>query len=156
MMRFIRDRAMLCAALIGASSLFVHSVANAQTSDPAYASESPSIDASKLPERWCRSGGFLDAIKLMNASTRSLESLNKQDATIANAELNAILAIAIKQAAEEYHCVRGTLIAGYDVSYAATVKRAMAHAQTARFSPDVVKTARELIANLEASGAPKR
>jgi hypothetical protein len=143
------------AALIAPCLFTTHTTAQSQTADPTYTSESPSIEASKLPERWCRNGAFLDAIKLMNSASRSFESLRKEDAPVATSELGAVLAIAIKQAAEEYHCVRGTLIAGYDRSYAATVKRAMANAQSMRLSPDIVKTANELIATIEASGAPK-
>jgi hypothetical protein len=147
-------RAVMTTSLI---CVYVHSVvAYAQTSTrEAIVSESPSIDATKLPERWCRSGAFFDAIKLMNSASRSIESLRSENAPIAKVELSAMLAIAIKQASEEYHCVRGSLSAGYDSSYAATVKRAIAHAQTARLSPDIVKTARELMATIEASGAPK-
>jgi hypothetical protein len=147
--RFIRYAFIACVTFCLGSG-------HAHTSDIGSSKESPSIDVSQLPERWCRNGAFLDAIKLMNAASRSLESLQRSDASIAKAELGAILAIAIKQASEEYHCARGTLIAGYDASYASTVKRAMANAQAAKLSPDVVKTARDLIATIEASGAPRR
>jgi hypothetical protein len=116
--------------------------------------ESQRVETHTLPERWCRNGAFLDAIKLMNAASRSLESLQRTDAAIAKAELGAVLAIAIKQASDEYHCVRGTLVAGYDASYAATVKRAMANAQLLKLSPDTVRVATELIATIEATGAP--
>jgi hypothetical protein len=123
--------------------------------EAAVPAESQAIERGKLPERWCRNGAFLDAIKLMNAASRSYESLQQADATIARAELGAVLAIAIKQASEEYHCVRGTLGSGYDASYAATVKRAMSNAQRAKAPPDVMKTARDLISQIETSGAPR-
>ena len=109
--------------------------------------------------RWCRSGAFLDAIRLMNSAMRAHDALrqsgntNTNATSVAQAELGSVLAVAIKQAREEYHCVQGTLALGYDVSYAETVKRAALVAQAMRLSPSVIATALELAA--EFANAPR-
>jgi hypothetical protein len=91
----------------------------------------------------------------MNSSMRAHDSLRSQSAAVASAELGSVLSVAIKQANDEYHCVQGTLTQGYDVSYGETVRRAAVVAQAMRLPPDVVITARELAAKIQASGALK-
>ncbi len=102
--------------------------------------------------RWCRGGAFLDAIKLMNSAMRAHDAIGRSNADAANVaqvELGSVLSVAIKQASEEYHCVRGALAHAYDVSYGETIKRAAVVAQAMRLPPSVVVTARDLVQALE-------
>jgi hypothetical protein len=113
--------------------------------------------SARAAPRWCRSGAFLDAIKLMNSAMHARDALRQSNAnaadanSVAQAELGSVLAVAIKQASEEYHCVQGALSHGYDVSYGETVKRAAVVAQAMRLPPSIIVTARELVNQLENS-----
>jgi hypothetical protein len=150
---------MQCARRAIATALLVvgsQAIAAAGAADTATdATAQPAQSAVEAP-RWCRSGAFLDAIKLMNSAMRAHESLAQQNAAVARAELGSILSVAIKQASDEFHCVQGTLTHGYDASYGDAVRRAATTAQAMRLSAEVVNIARELAAHIESSGAPRR
>lgn len=101
----------------------------------------------------CQRGAFIDAMSLLNAAVRASKNA-PQDAAIAQAELDSILRIAIRQAAAAYPCARGTLQLGYDQNYAQTVRVAREHARARRMAPDVVEAADKLAAEILANGAP--
>jgi hypothetical protein len=104
-------------------------------------------------EARCQRCAFLDALILMNAVVRA--SLNTpQQAAIAQAELDAILRIAIRQAATAYPCARGTLLLGFDKNYADTVRTARTHAASRKLPPDVLYMADQLMGEILTTGAP--
>lgn len=151
MMFLTRSAAATLLALIAATCGHAESTSSSSSSADADIEREQSVRAQP---RWCRSGAFLDAIKLMNSAMRAHDALGRSNADAANvaqAELGSVLSVAIKQASEEYHCVRGALGHGYDVSYGETIRRAAVVAQAMRLPPSVVATARELASQLESS-----
>jgi hypothetical protein len=105
------------------------------------------------PAPACQAGAFLDAISLLNAAVRASRH-TPQEAAIAQAELDSILRLSLKQAKNAYPCARGTLAQGYDVSYAETVRMAGAHLATRKAPRDTVALANDLAKAILASGAP--
>jgi hypothetical protein len=122
--------------------------AHAQSGVPAASTPAPQ-------ERWCRQGAFVDAMALINAAVRASRALPPPSAakfSIAAAELDSILTIAVQQAAAEYPCVKGKLKAGYDKNYADTMRLALAHSTARKLAPKTQDAARALIAEIESSG----
>jgi hypothetical protein len=111
--------------------------------------------AQKLPERWCRSGAFLDAVVLMNSAIRAHGAASSPDvksADVARAEMRSIVTIALKQAVDEYHCVNGNLPLSYAKDYGDTVRKALRFLKAnSKPSAELVKGSDELIAKLDAA-----
>ena len=148
MILFARPIVAIVLALIASTCSHAESNSNSTSTDADIERE----QNARAQPRWCRSGAFVDAIKLMNSAMRAHDALarsNADAANVAQAELGSVLSVAIKQASEEYHCVRGALTHGYDVSYGETIKRAAVVAQAMRLPPSVFTTARKLVKALE-------
>jgi hypothetical protein len=143
------------AAACSAALLPLQMSTYAQANTPETIDVADDAKAVASTQRWCRSGAFIDALKLMNSIMSVRDSLRKETAAHAVSELGSMLSTAIKQASDEYPCVEDTLTGGYDSMYATTVKRAAVVAQAMRLPPDVVGMARALAEKIQASGAPK-
>jgi hypothetical protein len=100
----------------------------------------------------CRSGVFLDAIILMNSSMRAYNALTATDAktnNIATAEISAIMSIALKQAAAEYHCIESNLPLSYAKNYGDTLRAAIETAKQMRISAATINASRGVLVRLE-------
>jgi hypothetical protein len=157
----ISSAVLLCSLLMpahgqqpAAHNMHSHDMHSHSSSLPSKASSSTMV----LSEKSCRKGAFTDAMALMNASVRASQSLAQQSGAkavgVPLAELDSILGIAIRQASEEYACVKGVLVMGYDKNYADTVKLAVGHAQSRRMNPSTVALAKVLLTKIESSGKP--
>lgn len=160
---FISCTAMLCSFFVPAHGQHHAHGTHAHGSVQA---NPPSTNTQALSEKSCRKGAFTDAMALINASVRASQSLAQQSGAkglggglgggvgVPLAELDSILGIAIRQASEEYACVKGVLVMGYDKNYADTVKLAVGHAQSRRMSTNTVALANDLLAKIQLSGKP--
>lgn len=149
--------AVLC-SLISAGALCQqasqHAHQHGTTSSPLVASNAVSATS---PPKPCRKGSFTDAMALINSSVRASRSLaltNGGKSSVAAAELDSILGIAIGQASAEFECVRGTLVMGYDKNFADTAKLAWNHAKVRNMAPLYIDQALQLAKSIELSGAP--
>jgi hypothetical protein len=159
----IASAALLCGYLMSAHAQqhgqhhTQHHGQSTHTQGSAHASPASSSTPA-LSEKSCRKGAFTDAMALMNASVRASQSLVQQSSargvSVPLAELDSILGIAIHQASDEYACVKGVLVMGYDKNYADTIKLVIGHAQSRRLSPSTVALATQLLKSIEVSGKP--
>jgi hypothetical protein len=147
--------AVLCALISsGALSQKAAQQAHQHSSSSVVATNTVSVT---LPPKPCRKGAFTDAMALINSSVRASRSLaltNAGTSSVAAAELDSILGIAIGQASAEFECVRGTLVMGYDKNFADTAKLAWNHAKVRNMAPLYVDQALQLAKSIELNGAP--
>ena len=141
--------------LVGSLSVVAqHTHQHSPASAPATA---PSFNNIPPPAKTCRKGAFTDAMALINSSVRASRNLSTTatgKSSIAFAELDSILGIAIGQASAEFDCVKGSLVLGYDKNFADTAKLAWNQAKARNMSPVYIEQALQLSKQIELSGAP--
>jgi hypothetical protein len=146
--------------LVGAGGVYAHAQhAHHHAAGLPAATAAAKVTASAIPAKACRKGAFTDAMALVNASVRASRDVvqtGSGKSTVAMAELDAIVGIAIDQAAAEYECVKGTLVLGYDKNFADTAKLAWNHAKARKMSPAHIQQAAQLMAVIELTGAPAK
>lgn len=143
---------LLCAISWGAAAQHIH-----QHGAAPLTASAPSGNSSAVSAKVCRKGAFTDAMALINSSvraSRNLETTGAAKSSIASAELDSILAIAISQASAEFECVKGSLILGYDKNFADTAKLAWNQARARNMAPTYIEQALQLSKLIELTGAP--
>lgn len=152
--------ALLVLGSLGAAAQHTHQHVHENSHQHRPASKSVAASGSNgifAPSKTCRKGAFTDAMALINASVRASRSLaiaGSGTSTVALAELDSILGIAIGQASSEFDCVKGTLVMGYDKNFADTAKLAGNHAKARNMAPAYFEQAQQLSKSIELAGAP--
>ena len=156
MMRHALEFALCCVAWLWWASVAAQPAHQHGAAEPALPS-ARAVAPPAMSAKACRKGAFTDAMALINASVRASRNLaetGNAKSTVAMAELDSIVGIAIEQASAEFDCVKGTLVLGYDRNFADTAKLAWQHAKARKMSPSHIQQAQRLITTIELAGAP--
>ena len=139
----------------GASALAIPA---SQAGPAGRAAAAPAAPGAAAQPTGCRPNSFLDALVLVNASVKASGLMGAgtgqtgaagKRAAAVQAELDAILGMAIKQAKAELPCVTGKLEHGYDRSYAHTMRTAHTYALARRLPAATVAAAGQVADALE-------
>jgi hypothetical protein len=97
----------------------------------------------------CTAGSFTDAMATLNAAVKGstlLKTVPGKDAAAARAELDSILAIALKRTAAEYPCA--TMQQSYASDYAHVLQSALRIAKAQHLSPSAIAAGTSVMAQL--------